>query len=107
MPARACGTILIARASVMSTTSATTPSTISVAICGPFLSVGDERRGAVDLDHFDAGTRLERLIVVVGPRAPELSADLHLAAVAVDALHHRGWPAHQRGGAGADPGRSA
>src|SRR5215207_10496215 len=107
MPARACGTIRMARASVISTTSATTPSTISVAIGRPFLSVSDERRGAVDLDDLHAGTRLERLILVVGPRSPDLSADLYLTAVSVNAFHHRGGPAHQRGRAGADAGRRA
>src|SRR5918994_895340 len=103
MPARACGTIRIERASVMSTTSATTPSTISVAICAPFLSVGDQRRGAVDLDDLHARARLERGVLVVGACRPDLSADLHAAAVRVDALDHRGRPAHQRGGPGTDP----
>src|ERR687897_3790368 len=105
MPARACGTIRMARASVISTTSATTPSTISVAIGRPFLSVGDERRGAVDLDDLHAGTRLERLILVVGPRSPDLSADLHLTAVSVNPFHHRGGPAPHSGRGGADGGR--
>src|SRR5687767_8903900 len=107
MPARAWGTIRIARASVISTTTASTPSTISVAIWGSFLSFGDERRGAVDLQNRNAGARLERLVLVIGPRGPELSANLHAAAVGVNALDHRGRSAHERGRAGADLRRRA
>src|SRR5688572_28994665 len=107
MPARACGTIRIARASVISTTRATTPSTISVAMWAPFLSFGDERRGSVDLHDLDPGARLERGLLVVGPSGPDFSADLHASAVGVHALDHRGRPTHQRGGAGADTGRGA
>src|SRR5215204_6837720 len=106
MPARACGTIRIARASVISTTSARTPSTISVAIWGPFLSVGDERRGAVDLHDLNSGAGLERVIVVVGARGPDFPAYLHAATVGVNALDHGGRPADERRRAGADPGRS-
>src|SRR5919112_6487546 len=105
MPARACGTIRIARASVISTTSAITPRTISVAICAPTLSFGDERGGAVDLHDLDPRTRLERVVLVVGPRGPNLSPDLHAAAIGIHALDHGGGPAHERGGAGSGPPR--
>src|SRR5215210_5382071 len=97
MPARACGTIRIARASVISTTRATTPRTISVAICGPSLSFGDERGGAVDLHDLDSSTGLERFVLVVRARAPDLSPDLHAAAVHVHAFDDRGRPAAESG----------
>src|SRR5918992_3189438 len=94
MPARAWGTIRMARPSVISTSTATTPSTIRVAT--RYLLVGDQRRGAVDLHHVDAGAGLEHRVLVVRSRGPHLAAYLDAAPVGVNPLDdHR---------AGADQG---
>ena len=63
-PARAWGTIRMPRATVKSTTTATTMSTIRVANWVLSLFV-NERRGAVDLEHLDPRAGLEGMVLVV------------------------------------------
>src|SRR4051794_36272244 len=64
-------------------------------------SFGDQRGCAVDLQDFDAVARADDLVVVVGARAPDLAADLHAAAVAVDLLEDCRAAADEGSGAGA------
>src|SRR5918996_2373766 len=97
--------IRIPRDNVISTTTATTMSTIRVA--NWFLSFTYQRRRAVDLQHLDPRTGLEGLVLVERAGAPDLAADLDLAAAAVHALEHdRGRP-DERGRARAQLRRGA
>src|SRR3954453_6448249 len=68
----------------------------------PASSVVDERRGAPDLHHVHARSRLEHLVLIVGARAPHLAVEAGLAAglVVHDPLGDDGRAADQRRGAG-------
>src|ERR687895_2306082 len=101
--------IRMPRDSVTSTTTATTMSTIRVANGLPswVALLGDERRGALDLQHLDPGAGLEHLILVERAGAPGLTLELHLAAVAVDPFENGRGTADQRGCAGAQLHRRA
>src|SRR3954465_5477641 len=68
-------------------------------------SLRHERRGALDLHHVHARARFEDIVLVVRPRCPDLTADLHLAAVAVHPLEHERLRSHQRRGPRAEPRR--
>src|SRR5918996_1413545 len=108
----AWGMIRMPRDSVMSTTTATTMSTIRVATGRPswvaYESLfGYQRGGAVDLEHLDPGAGLESLVLVERAGAPDLAADLHLTAATVHALEHHGGGADQRCGPGAQGQRRA
>src|SRR5215211_9322837 len=118
MPALAWGTIRIPCARVTSTTAATTIKTIRVAKSpssslrssrlGRLRTISlfrDERRGAVDLHDMHADPRLEDVVLVEGPRCPDLAADLHPSAVGVHLLQDDRPRAHECGGARAQPGR--
>src|SRR4051794_20055804 len=99
-PARACGMIRMPRATVISTTAATTMSTIKLAKGVLFLFVY-QRRGALDLHDLDPGAGLEGVVLVVGAGGPDLAVQLHRAAVAVDAVDHHGRRPDQRRRSGA------
>src|SRR5688572_21672478 len=88
-------------AMVISTTAAITIRTIRPAIRVLSSLVGDERRGALNLHHLHARTLLHHLVLVERARAPNLTCELDLAAVAVHPLQHHSALAHERGGAGA------
>src|SRR5918992_4869872 len=98
--------IRIARDSVTSTTTATTMSTIREAKA-VLSSFAYQRRGALDLQHLDPRPGFEGLVLVERAGAPDLAADLDLAAAAVHPLQHHGRGAHQRRGAGAKLHRRA
>src|SRR5688500_11386914 len=100
MPARACGTIRIARDRTNRTKTANTARTIRPAIS--YLLVGNEGRRALDLQHLDAHTLLVHIILVVRPRGPLLAADLDPAAVGVDPLENERTCPHERRRAGAN-----
>src|SRR5918992_929127 len=99
MPARAWGTIRMARPSVISTSAARTPSTISVATS--YLLFSDQRGGAVDLHHVDARARLEHRVLVVRSGGPHLAAYLDAAAVGVNSLNDDRAGADERSRPGA------
>src|SRR5947199_2105397 len=104
-PARACGTIRIARITTSRTTTAIASRTITPADmgyllvgcprCGPLRSrmtsgdrsLRDQRRGALDLQDIDAHARREHEVVVARPRGPHLAADLHRPVTVVDGPH--------------------
>src|SRR5215216_6196904 len=94
------------RATVKSTTTATTMSTIRVANWVLSLFVYEGGR-ALDLEHLDAGAGLERMILFVRAGAPDLAAEPHRPAVAIDAIDHDGAGPDERGRAGAQPGGHA
>src|SRR5438045_3896388 len=99
-PALAWGTIRIVRARTTTTKSATKRSTISSAIAD--LLPVDERRGALDLDHLDASSRLVDAILHESARRPLFTADSHAAAVRVDGVQDDRARSDQRGRARAE-----
>src|SRR5215212_772706 len=104
MPARACGTMRTPEAATMNRNTARTISaTRPASMASSFLLLGDERRGALDLDDVYACAGLEDLVVVVGAGGPPLALELDAAGVLEvgDPLDDGGLPAVQRGGAGA------
>src|SRR3954470_10465479 len=105
IPARACGTIRTPDAATMNrntarTISAMTPGSTRAS------SFRDERRGALDLDDLDPPADLDDVVVVVGPRGPDLAVDAHAAdpLVVGDALEDHGLLADERGGTGTQVG---
>src|SRR3954470_1855208 len=74
-PARACGTIRTERRTTTTMKNRTARKTMPPAVI-PTSSFRDERRGAVDLQDFDAVARLDDLVLVIGAGAPDLAADL-------------------------------
>src|SRR5579862_4202919 len=94
MPAFACGTIRIVRASMRTTNAATTPMTMSATI--PASLLVDERRRALDLSDLNLRSGLEHLALVERARAPDLAADLHAAPARVHAFQHRRAHADER-----------
>src|SRR4051794_6017916 len=101
MPARACGPMRTPEAATMNTNRARTIRAIRPAVMDS-LSFAHERGRAPDLEDVHARPRLDDLVVVVGPRGPDLAVELHAAdALGVgDALDdHRALP-DQCGGAG-------
>src|SRR5215213_7421751 len=104
MPARACGTIRMPRATVNSTTTATTMSTINEAK-GVLSSFVYQRGRAVDSEHLYARAGLERVVLVVGTGAPHLTGQPYGPAVAVHAVDHDRAGTDQRGRPGAKLGR--
>src|SRR3954470_13843349 len=78
IPARACGTIRTPAAATMKTNRARMIRTIRPAVMRS-LSFAHERGRAPDLEHLDAGSRLDDLVVVVGARRPDLAVELHAA----------------------------
>src|SRR5512133_3062154 len=94
------------RATVNSTTTATTMSTIRVAktVLSSFVY---ERCRAVDLEHLDPGAGLERMILLVRAGTPHLARQPHGPAIAVHAVDDHRACADQSRGAGAQLGRHA
>src|SRR5690242_2117682 len=90
------------RAARNSTKTATTMSTMRPACMASSLGSCHERGGAPDLHDVDAATRLEGLVLVVGPGRPDLALQPHGPHVVVvrDALEDDGGLSHQRRGAG-------
>src|SRR5690242_21344747 len=68
----------------------------------PASSVVHERRGAPDLHHVHARSRLEHLVLIVGARSPHLAVDAHLPdrLVVDDPLGHDRRAADERRGPG-------
>src|SRR4051812_33172558 len=93
------------RATVNSTTTATTMSTIKPAKVSPLSSFVYERGSAVDPEHLDPGTGLEGVVLVVGAGAPHLSRQPHCPAIAVHPVDDHGRRADQRRRARAHLGR--
>src|SRR5215213_10720808 len=108
MPARACGTIRTPDAATMNRNTAITISAMTPASTRAS-SFRDERRGAPDLDDLDPLAGVDDLVVVVGPRGPDLTIDPHAADALVvgDALDDHPGLADERGRAGAQLGRHA
>src|SRR4051794_9969143 len=87
--------IRMPRATVISTTTATTMSTISEAK-GVLSSFVYQRGRAVDSEHLYARAGLEGVVLVVGAGAPHLARQADRAAVAVHAVDHDRAGADQR-----------
>src|SRR4051794_28455597 len=96
--------ILTVRHSVKTTTATIAISTISAASTSDPL-FEDERRSALDLGHLNLCAGLDHLVVEERAGAPDLAADLHLAAERVDSLEDERAAADERSGAGSDRSR--
>src|SRR3954471_16192497 len=72
-------------------------------------SFGDHRGGAADLHHVDAGAGLDDILIIVGPRRPDLALQPHGSGAfeVGDALQHDGRAPDERRGAGTQPGGRA
>src|SRR5436305_6944622 len=101
IPARACGTIRTVRPSTRMTTTAMTIRTMAPADMDESSLLGDERRGALDLQDIYSGTHLDHMVIVERSRGPGLAADLDEAVVGIDSLEHGRACAHERRGSGA------
>src|SRR3954470_6163249 len=84
----------------MITTKAIASRTIRPAVIGTSSSFGDERGRAVDLQDIDALSRLEDVVVVVGPGGPHLAPDLDLSLLGIDPLDHQCGLPDEGGSAG-------
>src|SRR5918995_7195756 len=106
MPARACGTMRTPIAATMNRNTASTIRAINPASISAS-SLRDERRGAPDLEHLHAGSRLEHLVLIVRSRRPDLAFEPHATLVAPHTLDDGGRVAHERRRAGAQRRRLA
>src|SRR3954454_20941285 len=113
IPARACGTIrtVLASTRIAKRTRTTKNANTNVMLLpllggswsGPQLvSAEYVRRGALDRHDVDRGAFLDLVVLVVGARGPDLSADLHATSGLVrQRLEHVATLSDQRLGAGA------
>src|SRR4051794_8794686 len=85
-------------AATMSAKMTMTAATIRPATTTPLF--GNQRRGALDLHHVHLLAGLDDLVLVVGPRRPDLVLEADRAGVAADRLEHLGPLADERRGAG-------
>src|SRR5438046_325417 len=93
----------IVLASVISTKAATTRTTIRVTIENPLFEY--ERGRALDLGHFHARARLERLPLEERARRPFLASDPDASAVDINSLEHHRLRADEGGGPRTDQRR--